>query len=162
MDELQRKKKKENLTISLICFVAPLLGMGIWMLLSPAQPEHQAIERSSVYFVKSIWGIPTGATLLVFDVFVLLFTLLNYKKAPKAKSPLLSNLIYSLSRPVLMYTLILYAIVLLQNQLAQRGILPSTLAYQDISTLKLAFTTIIVVVGLLTLGFGLACKFGKK
>ncbi len=162
MDATELKKKKENLLISIICFVIPLLGMGIWMLLSPAQPEHQAIEKGSVYFVKSIWGMPAGLTFLVFDVFVLMFAIINYKKAPKPKSALLSNLIYSLTRPVLMYTVILYAIVLLQNRLVVHGTLPADFGFGDMSTIQLAFVTIIVVVGLMTLGFGLACKFGKK
>ena len=61
-----------------------------------------------------------------------------------------------------MYTVILYAIVLLQNRLVVHGTLPADFGFGDMSTIQLAFVTIIVVVGLMTLGFGLACKFGKK
>lgn len=68
--------------IRLISF-ASFLGLGLWMLLSPEKPEHQSIEKSSLYLFKELWGIPFGIILLsigVVGVAYFLYQIIGLKK----------------------------------------------------------------------------------
>lgn len=44
------------------------LGLGVWMLISPEKPEHRSIEKSTVYLLKEIWGLPLGIIFTIIGV----------------------------------------------------------------------------------------------
>ena len=90
MDAVEKKKKKEKLFINLVCIVAPLLVMGLWMILTPAKPVHQEVEKGSVYFMKEIWGIPAGITITAFALVLLALMLVKRNKIPKARPAAMS------------------------------------------------------------------------
>ena len=143
MDALDKKKKKESLLISLLCVVVPLLGIGIWMMIDANKPEHLAVEKGSVYFVKEIWGFPAGLTIIVFGIVLLVLFLIQYRKTAKVKPNTLSYLIYSLAFPITLCCVVLYAIVILQNILVSFGAISSSFAYKDTSTINMGFITFI-------------------
>lgn len=45
--------------VRLISFVS-FFGLGLWMLLDPAKPEHRSVEKVTVALFKNLWGIPFG------------------------------------------------------------------------------------------------------
>ena len=83
MDTIEKKKKKENLLINLLCIFTPLLVIGIWMLIAPGSTEHQAVEKGSVYFIKEIWGLPAGITIIILSLVVLVFSVISFKRVSK-------------------------------------------------------------------------------
>ncbi|GEM_PF-5456575 len=53
------KDTLSNKWISIISLTA-FFSLGVWMLIDPTSPEHQSVEKSTVYLLKEIWSYPTG------------------------------------------------------------------------------------------------------
>lgn len=151
MDSIEKKKKNEKLLINLLCIVAPLLIIGIWMILAPGKPEHQSIERGSVYFLKEVWSLPSGITIAVFAVLLLIFVLIRRNNIPKVHPNTLSYLIYSLSAPILFIVVVIYAILILQSLLASAAVIPAHWAHARLDDIHLVCITFIVIFGIIVL-----------
>ncbi|MEI6853541.1 MAG: hypothetical protein WCL06_11885 [Bacteroidota bacterium] len=149
MDPTEKKKKKENLMINLLCIAAPLLVVGIWMLIAPGPPEHQEIEKGSVYFLKEIWGEPAGITLIILSLIVAVLSIMSFRRVSKPKPKTLSYQIFSLSFAILIITAVVYGIVLLQSFLGSSGIIPSRFAYSNLSEIHLGCITFLLVFGII-------------
>ena len=52
--------------------IAAFLAIGIWMLLDPQQPEHNEVEKTSVYLMKEIWSwqVGTGIALIAVPILI--------------------------------------------------------------------------------------------
>lgn len=71
----QLLKNQINKAWRFLIGVGVLVGFGMAMILSPTPPEHSSVERVSVAFIKDIWGIPGGITLIIIGLLWLLYIL---------------------------------------------------------------------------------------
>jgi hypothetical protein len=152
MDQINQEKKK-NLLINLLCFVLPLAVLGGWMIVVTSKPEHQEIERGSVYFIKSIWGAPAGITLITLGGVILLISILKFsRKGPSKPKPVTpAQTFHSLSSTILWCSVIPYAIVLGQYYLADVGVLSKRFQFTNMEDINLVFITFIFFFSILTL-----------
>lgn len=142
--------KKSALIFNIVCFILPLLVIGLWMIFGQ-KPEDASIEKASVHALKAIWGAPAGLTILVFDLFLFLWFILNFRREQKIKKPGMSFLIYDFSFVILLFSVIIFSIIKLQNYLATSSVIPAGFEHTDTSSINLIFLTVIVVSGLSTL-----------
>jgi hypothetical protein len=70
---------KDGKIMNMIGSVA-VMALGLWMALSPAKPEHAAIERVSTALVKDIWGLEGGIVLLALGGLWMFFAFRGYRK----------------------------------------------------------------------------------
>lgn len=152
--------KKSTLIFNIVCFILPLLCIGLWMILGQ-KPESASIEKASVSLMKAIWGPPAGLTILVFDLFLFSLFILNFRREPKIKRPEISFLIYDFSFVILICTVTLFCITKLQTYLAKSSFIPSSFEYTETSSINLIFITVIVVSGLSTLIYKIINKTKK-
>ena len=142
--------KKSTLIFNIVCFILPLLIIGLWMILGQ-KPEDAVVEKASVSALKAIWGPQAGLTILVFDLFLFSSFILDFRREQKIKRPEISFLIYDFSFFILLFTVTLFCIIILQSYLAKSSIIPSSFEHTETSSINLIFITVIVVSGLSTL-----------
>jgi hypothetical protein len=157
------KDKKNSLLINLLCFVTPMLVLGIWMILDTSKQEHQSIEKATVYFVKEIWGSAAGLTLLILGLITLLLSLFQYKrKGPSKPKPVtLGQVIFSISSTILLCTTVVYAVILAQYFLADSGTIPKQFGFGDMGMIGIVCITFMFCFGLSTLISWLATRKRK-
>lgn len=152
--------KKSKLIFNIVCFIIPLLSIGLWMILGQ-KPGSASIERASVSAMKAIWGQPAGLTILVFDLFLFALFILDFRREPKIKRPEISFLIYDFSFIILLCTVTIFCIITLQTYLAKSSVIPASFEHTDTSSINLIFITVIVVSGLSTLIYKIINKRKK-
>lgn len=152
--------KKSTLIFNIVCFIIPLLAIGIWMIYGE-KPESAGIEKASVSAMKAIWGQPAGLTIVVFDIFLFVSFILNFRRQQKINRPELSFLIYDISLIILLCTVTIFCIIKLQTYLAQSSFIPISFEHNDTSSIDLIFITFIMVSGLSTIIYAMINKKKK-
>ena len=162
MNTAEQKNKKAGLAIDLLLIALPQLIIGIWMLIDTAGMEHLEIEKAGVYFFKKIWGAPAGLSLIIFSLVFSIIAFIKFKKSSPVKPKTQTYKYFELSFGALVYTIILYAIVIIQSVLSNQGIISSQFAFKESSEIHLVFITFIVVISIIVLIFRLSVKLPKK
>ena len=115
------------------------------------RPEDRAVEKASYSAMKAIWGPPAGLTILIFDAFLLVTFILKFRGEEKPKRTELSFLIYDYAFPIFLHSAFIFATIMLQNVLAQSGVLTAIFEHGDMSSVNLIFVTVIFVFGVASL-----------